>query len=106
MESGKYQGIYKTNSKGNNPGSPNCFWFPLDHGGLRVYRFSPGVSEAETWTQDKEGWTNCYFNCRPNLQTAAKAMGAQEDPDQGGLPKLVTSSGGIAYRRLHVACRV
>ena len=58
--------------------------FPLDKGGWRVYRFSPGVGEAETWTQDKEGWTNCYFNCKPNLQTAAKAMGAQEDPDHGG----------------------
>ena len=41
-------------------------------------------SEAETWTQDKEGWTTCYFNCKPNLATAAKAMGGQEDPDKGG----------------------
>lgn len=84
METGKYQGIYKTNSQGRNPGSPNCFMFPLDHGGWRVYRFSPGVNEAETWSQDREGWTNCYFNCRPNLATAAKAVGGQEDPDHGG----------------------
>ena len=84
MDSGKYQGIFRTISQGKNPGTPNCFWFPLDNGGCRVYRFSPGVAEAETWNQDKEGWTNCYFNCRPNLQTTAKAMGAQEDPDQGG----------------------
>ena len=84
MESGKYKGIFETNSRGNNPGTPNCFWFPLDNGGCRVYRFSPGVQETETWNQDKEGWTNCYFNCKPNLATAAKAMGAQEDPDRGG----------------------
>jgi len=84
MESGKYKGIYRTISQGRNPGTPNCFWFPLENGGCRVYRFSPGVREAETWNQDREGWTNCYFNCKPNLQTAAKAMGAQEDPDQGG----------------------
>ncbi len=84
MESGKYQGIFKTNSKGTDKGTPNCFWFPLDNGGCRVYRFSPGVNEAETWNQDKEGWTNCYFNCRPNLATAAKAVGGQEDPDHGG----------------------
>ena len=58
--------------------------FPLDKGGWRVFRFSPGVQEDETWTQDKEGWTTCYFNCRPNLTTAAKALGGQEDPDQGG----------------------
>lgn len=80
----QYQGIFKTNSKGNNPGTPNCFMFPLDKGDWRVYRFSPGVQEAETWSQDKEGWTNCYFNCKPNLATAAKAMGGIEDPDHGG----------------------
>ncbi len=42
------------------------------------------MSEAETWNQDKEGWTNCYFNCKPNLATAAKALGGLEDPDHGG----------------------
>ncbi|MBN1909777.1 MAG: AAA family ATPase [Pirellulales bacterium] len=78
------KGIFQTISEGSNPGSPNCFMFPLDNGGWRVFRFSPGVSEAETWTQDKEGWTNCCFNCKPNLLTASRAMGAQEDPDQGG----------------------
>jgi hypothetical protein len=80
----KLQGIFRTNSKGNNPGTPNCFMFPLEKGGWRVYRFFPGVQEVETWSQDKEGWTNCYFNCKPNLATAAKAMGAQEDPERGG----------------------
>ena len=84
MESGKYQGIFRTNSKGNHPGQPNSFWFPLDNGGCRVYRFSPGVHEEETWSQDKEGWTTCYFNCWPDLKTAAKAVGGQEDPDHGG----------------------
>ena len=84
MATGKYKGIFRTNSEGKNPGTPNCFWFPLENGGCRVYRFSPGVGEAETWNQDKEGWTNCYFNCAVNLQTAAKAMGGQEDPDHGG----------------------
>ena len=80
METGKYQGIFRTISNGNNPGTPNCFMFPLDNGGWRVYRFSPGVQEAETWNQDKEGWTNCYFNCKPNLVTAAKAMGGTGRP--------------------------
>ncbi len=82
--SGKYKGIFKTNSNGNNPGTPNCFWFPLNEGAIRVYRFSPGVNEAETWNQDKEGWTNCYFNTKPNLAMAAKAVGGQEDPDRSG----------------------
>ncbi len=84
MKTGKYKGIFDTKSEGNHPETPNCFWFPLNDGGCRVYRFTPGVSEAETWNQDKEGWTNCYFNCKPNLAIAAKAVGGQEDPDRGG----------------------
>ena len=84
LEPGKIQGIFKTNSNGNHPQTPNCFMFPLDKGGWRVYRFSPGIQEDPTWNQDKEGWTNCYFNCKPNLATAAKSMGGQEDPDHGG----------------------
>ncbi len=84
MEDGKYKGVFKTNSEGKHPETPNCFWFPLNDGSIRVYRFSPGINEAETWNQDKEGWTNCYFNTKPNLAMAAKASGGQEDPDRGG----------------------
>ena len=77
-------GVFETNSQGRNPGNPNCFLFPLPNGGWRVFRFSPGVSEAETWTQDGQGWTTCYFNRRPDLATAAKTHGGIEDPDKGG----------------------
>jgi len=84
LEEGKAQGIFKTNSRGAHPQTPNCFMFPLDKGGWKVFRFSPGTNEDESWNQDKEGWTTCYFNCRPNLATAAKAMGGQEDPEKGG----------------------
>ncbi len=84
MEDKKLQGIFDTNSNGLHPDTPNCFMFPLDKGGWKVYRFSPGIGEHETWNQDKEGWTTCFFNCRPNLATAAKAMGGQEDPERGG----------------------
>ena len=69
---------------GRNPGNPNCFLFPLPNGAWRVYRFSPGVSEAETWSQDGKGWTTCYFNRRPDLAIAAKVHGGIEDPDKGG----------------------
>lgn len=78
------QGIFKTTSDGKHPETPNCFMFPLDHGGWRVYRFSPGVAEDETWSQDKEGWTQCYFNRAITLRTAARWFGGQEDPDWGG----------------------
>jgi hypothetical protein len=77
-------GAFKTSSQGRNPGNPNCFLFPLPNGAWRVFRFSPGVSEAETWSQDGQSWTTCYFNRRPDLAIAAKAHGGMEDPDKKG----------------------
>ena len=62
----------------------NCFLFPLLNGGWRVFRFSPGVAEADTWSQDGQGWTTCYFNRMPDLATVAKAHGGMEDPDNTG----------------------
>jgi hypothetical protein len=77
-------GIFKTISQGNNPGSPNCFLFPLPNGAWKVYRFSQGINEADTWSQDGEGWTTCYFNRTPDLAAASKAHGGLEDPDKEG----------------------
>jgi hypothetical protein len=77
-------GVFETSSPGRNPGSPNCFLFPLLDGGWRVFRFSQGVSEAPTWSQDGEGWTTCYFNRLPDLATVAKFCGGIEDPERGG----------------------
>lgn len=85
MESDKtLVGIFKTNSAGRNPGQPNCFLFPMLKGAWKVFRFSPGISEADTWSQDKQGWTICDFNKRPNLQTACVISGGLKDPDGGG----------------------
>lgn len=78
------KGFFKTNSNGRNPGEPNCFGFPLENGGWKMYRFSPGINEHDTWRQDKEGWTTCYFNCAPDLNVAATAMGGVEDAEKGG----------------------
>ena len=80
----KLVGVFETSSQGRNPGNPNCFLFPLPDGAWRVYRFSPGVSEAETWSQDGEAWTTCYFNRRPALAVAARSHGGIEDPDKKG----------------------
>ena len=77
-------GVFTTTSAGRNPGNPNCFLFPLSNGSWRVYRFSPGVSEADTWSQDGQGWTTCYFNRRADLAMAARTRGGVEDPDKGG----------------------
>jgi len=78
------RGFFKTNSPGSDPATPNCFMFPLPDGAWKVYRFSPGISEAETWEQDGEGWTTCYFNHDPDLKMAARVMGGAELADNKG----------------------
>ena len=72
------KGVFKTISEGNDPATPNCFMFPMLDGAWRVYRFSPGIAEAETWEQDGEGWTCCHFNRLPDLPLAAKVAGGAE----------------------------
>ena len=79
----KLVGIFKTNSEGRDPATPNCFLFPLPNGAWRVYRFSPGIAEEDTWTQDGQGWTTCYFNRYPDLKTACTLSGGVER-DEGG----------------------
>jgi hypothetical protein len=79
----KLVGIFKTLSEGRDRGTPNCFLFPLPNGAWRVYRFSPGINEADTWSQDGQGWTTCYFNRYPDLKTACLLSGGVER-EQGG----------------------
>ncbi|MGE0536261.1 MAG: DUF5906 domain-containing protein [Pirellulales bacterium] len=78
------KGFFQTISEGRDKGTPNCFAFPLENGGWKVYRFSPGIAEAPTWSQNNEGWTTCYFNRRPDLLTASRAFGGNELPDEKG----------------------
>jgi len=78
------KGFYSTTSQGSDRASPNCFMFPLARGAFKVYRFSPGVSEANTWQQDGEGWTTCFYNHDPDLKTAARALGGAELADNKG----------------------
>ena len=79
----KLIGIFKTISEGKDPGTPNCFLFPLPEGAWRVYRFSPGINEADTWTQDGQGWTTCYFNRSLDLKTACTLLGGIEKEEGG-----------------------
>jgi hypothetical protein len=76
-------GIFKTISEGHDKGSPNCFLFPLTNGGWRVFRFSPGINEADTWTQSDDGWTTCYFNRYPTLASACKMHEGIEEEGGG-----------------------
>jgi hypothetical protein len=78
------KGFYSTTSEGTDKASPNRFMFPLPNGAFKVYRFSPGVSEANTWQQDGEGWTTCFFNHEPDLKTASRALGGAELADNKG----------------------
>ena len=55
----------------------------MPNGAWRVYRFSPGITETDTWTQDGQGWTTCYFNRYPDLATACTLLGGVER-EQGG----------------------
>lgn len=68
-------GHFQTNSPGTDKTTPNCFLFPLNQGGWRVYRFSPGVNETDTWVQDGAGWTTCYFNRLPDVDIACRSYG-------------------------------
>lgn len=76
-------GVFQTNSRGSDLGSPNCFAFPLDNGGWKVYRFSPGISEARTWECDGNGWTTCTFNVAPDLRQACIGVGGRELSTKG-----------------------
>ena len=78
------RGFYNTTSEGSDRASPNCFMFPLPNGSFKVYRFSPGVSEANTWQQDGVNWTTCFYNHDPDLKTAARALGGSELADNKG----------------------
>jgi hypothetical protein len=78
MEACGIKGLFNTLSTGRHPETCNCFCFPLPDGGWRVYRFSQGTSEADSWDQDGAGWTSCYYNTTPDLETASRALGGIE----------------------------
>ncbi len=92
------RGIFKTISAGTDPGKPNCFMFALANGGWKVFRFSPGAKEAETW--DHAGhWTCCEYNVRATLSDAVHAVGGFERSDGsyafGSVPQGLTALKGM-----------
>lgn len=73
------KGIFDTNSTGSERGSDhNCFAFPLRKGAWAVRRFTAGVAEHPSWTQDGAGWTRCFFNRDPDFKTLAESYGGNE----------------------------
>jgi hypothetical protein len=83
-ESLSLKGIFKTLSVGKEIGHDhNCYLFPLRRGSWVVRRYHQGVSEAETWDQDSQGFTRCYFNREPDLATVSRSYGGVEHPSGG-----------------------
>ncbi len=79
-----FTGVFETNSSGSDPGTPNCFMFPLPDGAWKVFRFGPGCVEHPSWKQNGKDWTTCDFNKPSDLHTAAIAFGGVEDSDGSG----------------------
>ncbi len=69
------KGIFETDSKGGDLATQNCYGQPLRDGSWIIRRFSPGCSEHQSWNQDRNGWTRCFFNKEPDFETAARSKG-------------------------------
>lgn len=67
------RGVFKTSAACTDMLEQNCFAFPLKNGVWAVRRYGQGTGEHESWTQDGTGWTRCFFNKAPDLETAARA---------------------------------
>lgn len=88
-----YKGIFTTIATGREHGiDHNLFAYPLRNGGWVVRRYTPGVKETDTWDQDGNGWTRCYYNVQPDLKMAARAFGGIEDPSGGFVFKQAESA--------------
>lgn len=89
------KGVFKTLAQGTEKGvDHNCFGFPLKHGAWAIRRYSPGVAEENTWDQDQNGWTRCYYNRDADISTAAKTFNAVE-----------SKSGAYVFREAELAVK-
>ena len=89
------KGIFETVATGKDKGHDhNVFMFPNRRGSWVVRRFTPGVQESSTWKQDSSGWTKCFLNKEPDLQTVAESLGGIEHP-----------AGGFEFREAEIASK-
>lgn len=65
------RGVFETSTKHGS--AQNCFAFPWRKGAWAIRRFTPGVQEHASWSQDGAGWTQCFYNRDPDLGTASKS---------------------------------
>lgn len=79
-----FKGVFKTIASGSEYGHDiNCFCHPLRHGAWVVRRYTPGVAETDTWTQDSKGYTKCYLNKNPDFDIACIASGGLMNDKNG-----------------------
>jgi len=76
-----FRGIFDTKATGKDKPDHNVFCYPEEHpsGSWVVRRFTQGIDEAPTWSQDSAGYTRCYLNKEPTLQAVAGAFHGIED---------------------------
>ncbi len=80
----KLKGKFDTLATGTERGADhNCFAFPLRGGSWAVRRFSLGVRESDTWEQDGQNWTRCFYNREIDLPIAARMFDGVEH-EKGG----------------------
>jgi hypothetical protein len=78
------RGNFETMSQGREHGSDhNCFAWPMRHGAWAVRRYGRGVAEHGSWEQDGKGWTRCFLNRDPDLNSVARIYKAVEH-EKGG----------------------
>jgi hypothetical protein len=87
------KGYFETNSRGSS--SQNCFLFPVRGGSWVVRRYSPGVEEHTSWSQDGSTYTMTYLNREPDLGSLARAFGGNE-----------LQRGGFAFKEWSIAQQV
>jgi len=78
------RGVFETLATGSERGADhNCFAYPLPRGAWAVRRYSPGTKEADTWEQDGNGWTKCFYNRELDFAVACKIKSGVEHPKGG-----------------------
>ena len=89
-----FKGVFETTSPGSEPDEQNCFMYAMRRGAWVVRRYTPGVAEAQTWSQDSHGYTRCFYNQEPDFNTAVKSCNAIEH-----------KTGGFVFREAEVATK-
>lgn len=76
----KVKGYFETTSSGSS--DYNCYLFPIKGGAWIVRRYSKGVREHISWSQDGAGWTRAYFNKPVTFDVACRSAGGVVHPEK------------------------